>query len=362
MTIVIVGAGIVGLSIAYELASRGAEVRVLDPRGIAQGATRASAGMLAPYIEGHIDALLRLGLCSLELYPEFIRRVEADSGARVEHEREGTLQVALTAAEAAQLAAGARTLQALNADCEFADAAGARRLEPALTEHATGALLVRGHGYVAPRPLAAALALAAQRRGATLAPTPVLGIDPTANGVALRTPDGIVRADVAVIAAGSWSSTLTPATATWVRPIRGQLVHLHAPSRPASRVLWSTGCYVVPWRDGSVLVGATVEDVGFDEHATAGGIQRLLAAAMELLPALEAARVEEIRVGLRPMTADELPAIGPSSTLRHVFYATGHYRSGVLLAPLTAQLVADLVLEGRERPESSLVRPARLGL
>jgi glycine oxidase len=362
VTIVIVGAGIVGLSIAYELASRGAQVRVFDPRGLAQGATRASAGMLAPYIEGHIEGLLRLGLCSMDLYPEFIRRVEADADARVEYEREGTLHVALTDAEAAQLVSTARTLAAMNADCEMSDAAGARRVEPNISARAVAALLVRGHGYVAPGPLAAAVASAAQNKGAALYAVSVLGVDEAPDGLRVRTRDETFHADAVVIAAGSWSATLHPGPPAWIKPIRGQLVDLRAGERAASRVVWGTGCYVVPWRDGTALVGATMEDAGFDESATAGGVQRLLAAAVELLPGLDAARVLEVRVGLRPMIADQLPAIGPSSTRRNVFYATGHYRSGVLLAPLTAQLVTDLVLEGRERPELSLVRPGRLGL
>jgi thiazole synthase len=127
-------------------------------------------------------------------------------------------------------------------------------------------------------------------------------------------------------------------------------------------VIWGSRCYLVPWRDGSVLAGATVEDVGFDESSTDAGIQYLREASAELLPILRGAAVEEVRVGLRPMTGDELPAIGPSSTMRNVFYATGHYRNGVLLAALTASLVADLVLDGGRSPELALVRPDRLGL
>jgi thiazole synthase len=126
--------------------------------------------------------------------------------------------------------------------------------------------------------------------------------------------------------------------------------------------VWSDDCYVVPWRDGTVLVGATIENVGFAEHTTADGVQRLLNAAAELMPLLREARFEDARAGLRPKTPDELPVIGRSSTMPHVFYAAGHYRNGVLLAPLTAALVADLVLEGRERPELALVRPDRFGL
>jgi glycine/D-amino acid oxidase-like deaminating enzyme len=130
----------------------------------------------------------------------------------------------------------------------------------------------------------------------------------------------------------------------------------------ASRVVWGSRCYIVPWRDGTVLAGATVEDVGFDESSTAAAVRYLLDESARLIPALRGAAFEEVRVGLRPLTADELPAIGRSSTMPQVFYATGHYRNGVLLAPLTAGLIADLLLEGRERAELALVRPARLGL
>jgi len=180
-----------------------------------------------------------------------------------------------------------------------------------------------------------------------------------------------------VIAAGSWSSQLagaadsaTPAVAAAqvsvrpspVRPIRGQLLDLKMPARAASRVLWGTDCYIVPWHDGTVLVGATVEDVGFDESATVAGVQQLSGAAVRMLPALEQAVFSGVRVGLRPATRDELPVIGSSSSMPGIVYATGHYRNGVLLAPLTALLVADLVLENRARTELALTRPDRLGL
>jgi glycine oxidase len=360
VTVVVVGAGIVGLSVAYELASRGARVRVLDPRGVAQGATRASAGILAPYTEGHVAPLLELALSSLELYPDFVARVESDSGARVEFERHGSLHVALTDAEAGELRATSQALAAVGAPHELMDADGATRLEPNIASRVTAALLVRPHGYVAASPLAAAVAQAARNRGAAISATAVLGIDALAQGLAVRTQDEVIAADLVVIAAGSWSSRLRGAT--WVKPIRGQLVELRAQARAASRVVWGTRCYVVPWRDGSVLVGATMEDVGFDETATAGGVRGLIEAATGLMPGLESARFQEVRVGLRPMIADELPAIGRSSSLRGVVYATGHYRNGVLLAPLTARLVADLVMEDRESPQLALVRPDRVGL
>ena len=130
----------------------------------------------------------------------------------------------------------------------------------------------------------------------------------------------------------------------------------------ARRIVWGSGCYVVPWPDGTTLVGATVEDVGFDEHPTAGGVRQLLNAVHDLLPATATAAFLEVRVGLRPKTPDELPIIGPSSTMRHVFHATGHYRNGILLTPLTAKLIGDLVVDRRDHDELALTNPARFGL
>jgi glycine oxidase len=351
----------VGLSVAYELAARGARVRVVDPRGAGQGATRASAGMLAPYSEGHVNALLELGLRSLASYPEFVARIEADSGERVELEQDGTLHVALNHEEAEQLAATAQLLEAAKADCELMDGAGARRVEPQISERVAAALLIRNHGYVAPAPLAAAIARAAASRGVALSSVRAIGLQEAGGRLTVQTTDAAIPADAVVIAAGSWSSQLQAGSA-WVKPIRGQLVQLRAARRAAGRIVWGPGCYVVPWRDGSVLVGATAEDVGYDESATVGGVRRLLDAAVDLLPELEAARFEDVRVGLRPMTRDELPVIGRSSTIPNLFYAAGHYRNGILLAPLTAQFIADLLIDGREDPDLALVRPGRLDL
>ena len=381
MTVTIVGAGIVGCAIAYELASRGVRVRLVDARGAGLGATRASAGMLAPHLEGHVAPLLALGIRSLGMYDEFIRRVTADSGHTIEYERAGTLQVARTAAEAADLCTAARTLATTGVGHMLLDAAQTRQMEPELAGDVLSSLHVREHAYVAAVALTHGLLAAAAKHGAEIVTAQVTAIE---GGDAPRvvTSDGPFEADAVVIAAGTWSgsggrvprpSTEAPGATSHVegrsgpamdavKPIRGQLIQLRLDSRPASRVIWGSRCYVVPWRDGSVLVGATSEDVGFDETATASAVRYLLEASAELLPILQRAAFEGVRVGLRPMTRDELPAIGPSSTMRNVFYATGHYRNGVLLAPLTAALVADLVLDGGRSPELALVRPDRLGL
>jgi glycine oxidase len=366
VTVTIVGAGIVGCAIAHELASRGIRVRLVDARGAGLGATRASAGMLAPHLEGHVAPLLALGVRSLAMYDEFIRRVTTDSGHAIEYERTGTLQVARTAAEAADLCTAARALAAAGVDHTLFDAPQTRQVEPELATDVIGSLHVRDHAYVAATALTHGLVAAAAKHDAEIITAQVAAIE---GGAAPRvlTSSGAFDADAVIIAAGTWSGGVGRVGRSGpemdaVKPIRGQLIQLRLASRAASRVIWGSRCYLVPWRDGSVLVGATSEDVGFDETATASGVRYLLEASVELLPALRGAAFEGVRVGLRPMTRDELPAIGPSSTMRNVFYATGHYRNGVLLAPLTAALVADLILDGGRSPELALVRPDRLGL
>ena len=363
MKVTIVGAGIVGSAVAYELASRGAQVDLIDGQGSGQGATLASAGVLAPYIEGHSADLLRLGLCGLDLYDSFIARVAADAHRPVEYRRLGTLQVARTDSEAGQLEQAARVLTSSGVSHTYLDGDAARSLEPALSEGVCAGLLVGQHGYVGVTSMMSALQEAARRHGMTLSTARVKRIDLHDGTVRVETSEGTSVADAVVVAAGSWSGgiPMAPAVPPPVRPVRGQLLHLRFPAPPFSRVVWGAAGYLVPWEDGSVLVGATVEDIGFDERVTAAGVRQLLERAEELVPAIRSATFDGARAGLRPATADELPIIGGSSTMRGVYYATGHYRSGVLLAPLTAVMIADLVLDGREHAELALVRPDRFG-
>ncbi len=360
MKITVVGAGIVGCAIAHELASRGVRVHLVDSRGVGRGATRASAGILAPHIEGHIPELRDLAARSLAMYDEFVRRVEHDSRRTVEYRRTGTLQVALDETEASALSASARALSSTGVQCSLLDGDAARRLEPALPDRVTAGLVVPLHGYVGPTPLMDALAEAVGARGVQMSVSAVIGIEGGTTTARVTTEHETIDSDGVIVATGSWPVPSRASDAPHVKPIRGQLLQLRSPRTVASRVLWGQACYVVPWTDGTVLVGATVEDVGFDERATAEGVRGLLNAATTLVPSLGDAQFEEVRVGLRPKTVDELPIIGRSESMARVFYALGHYRNGVLLAPLTASLVADLVTDRKERPELSLVRPGRL--
>jgi glycine oxidase len=364
VNVIVIGAGVVGCAVAHELARRDARVRVVDPRPVGDGATHASAGMLAPYSEGHHAALLKLGLASLALWDRFVEQVRADSDRSFHYERCGTLQVASGSADVERLRAEAVTYAASQVPHEWLEAPSLHEVEPSLGGTIAAGVLLPTQGFVDATAITRALADAAQRRGAHFTTERVLGIRADAASVTVATSEGTLSADALVLAAGSWSSAVAGVT-SWpppVKPVRGQLLHLKAATRIASRIVWGSECYVVPWPDGTMLVGATVEDAGFDERPTADGVRQLLNAVHELLPAAGTAVFQEVRVGLRPKTPDELPIIGPSSTIRHVFHATGHYRNGILLTPLTAKLIGDLVLDRRDHAELALTNPMRFGL
>jgi glycine oxidase len=180
----------------------------------------------------------------------------------------------------------------------------------------------------------------------------------------VETDKGSLTSGSVVLAAGSWSGEIPidgVADRAPVRPVRGQLLYLAWPGVPLRRVTWSSRCYLVPWDDGTVLVGATAEDAGFDERATAAGVRDLLEAVCDVTPQAWSAGFAGARVGLRPATTDGLPILGASARLPNLMYATGHFRNGVLLAPLTAQLVADALLENRIDPMMTPLAPARFG-
>lgn len=349
--VVVVGAGVIGCAVAYELARRGARVHVIDRREVGQGATQASAGVLAPYITAHAGSkLLELGGRSLDLYDEFVARVVEDSGSAVQYVRSGTLEVACDADAAQRLQKTAGIYQDLGVAAYYLDRAAVHEAEPQLSERVLLGLVVASHGFVGATDLTNALRRAAGAHGVTFIPsTSAAKVSRRGDGLQVKTPVDTVVCDTVVMAAGSWSGQIEAEgeDPVPVRPVRGQLLHLGWPRSPPDRVIWTDRCYLVPWTDGSVLVGATVEDVGFDERATVAGIQQLIDMTCELVPVASKAWFQGVRVGLRPGTPDDLPAIGPSDRLAGLFYATGHFRNGVLLAPLTAQLVADYVLEGR---------------
>ena len=364
--ILVVGAGIVGCAVAYELARRGASVALVDERSAGAGATQASGGMLAPYSEAAEGSasLLDLGARSLALFDDFVAALEADSGLSAGYVRSGTLHVARDHESLDGLRTIHDVLSARGVRSELLTADGTRACEPHLTADLVGGLLIPGQALVSALEMARALAGAAVHRGAHLhEPARVLRIARAGSGVAVETNRGTLTARTVVVAAGAWSGTVVVegAAAVPVRPIRGQLLHLGWCGAPVARVTWDERCYVVPRHDRSVLVGATVEDVGFDERTTVGGVRTLLEAACGLLPQAASATLIAARVGFRPGSPDPMPIVGWSDAVPGVMYATGHFRNGVLLAPVTAAIVADAILLDVRDAALTLTSPSRFG-
>jgi glycine oxidase len=364
--IIVVGAGIVGSAIAHELARRGASVEVVDDRAVAMGATQASAGILAPYIEAREDSpLLGLAVRSLRLYDGFVALAAAESGIPVAFKQTGTLYVAYDEHEMRTLQTTTEVLARRDVPARLLDPSAARVEEPRLGEDILGALVIDVHAYVAAADLTRALASAARRNGAQLLePNRVRRIAAHGADMVVETDKGSLTGNAVVLAAGSWSGSVEVsgvAKRIPIRPVRGQLLSLAWRGAPLRRITWTNRCYLVPWDDGTVLLGATMEEAGFDERATVAGVRDLLDAACDVVPHAWTAGFNGARTGLRPATPDGLPAIGRSRMLPNLVYATGHFRNGVLLAPLTAQIVADLLLEDRADPMLGIVDPARFG-
>ena len=274
----------------------------------------------------------------------------------MEYRRIGTLEVALDRAHADALRAAAKRDEGVVRT--WLDADRAAREHPALGG-VNGALFTPIHGYVAAPQLASALAASAERRGATLDRATVTRIERQGASLAVTTSSNRIDADAVVLAAGAWTNAIEGVRTPPLRPVRGQLLNLAWPGDPLSTIVWGPECYIVPRTDGTLLAGATVEEVGFDERTTAAGVRDLLDAVCELVPEAWGASFLGARVGLRPATPDGLPAIGPDRDVEGLVHASGHYRNGVLLAPITARVVADWVVDRKDDPVFATFRPDR---
>ncbi len=359
--VAVIGAGVIGQAIAYELVRRGASVTLIDARGAGLGSTQAAAGMLVPYIEGCGKPLLPLAVRSLDMYDAFVDRLSRDSGLRVGYSRCGSLQIASRSEPLDELLALAASLRTMGVECELLDAG---EIEPRLTTDVGGALLIEKHGFVVASELSGALSAAVIKHGARmLIPARARRIARSGDSLEVLLDGDRLTATHVVLAAGSWSGQIEidGVPPMPVRPVRGQLLQLVCDEPALSRIVWGSRCYLVPSDRRTILVGATVEEVGFDERTTAEGVQRLLEAACDLVPDLRRSTFAGARVGLRPATGDEMPIIGASRVVPGLVYATGHYRNGVLLAPLTAAAVANLILDNREDPLLACTAPRRFG-
>jgi glycine oxidase len=345
--VAVVGGGVIGLAIAWRASQRGLRVVVFDRGELGAGTSRVAAGMLAPVSEASLteQALLGLGLRSADLYPGFTGELAA-AGGDAGYLVCGTLAVARDRDEAEALERELEARRGLGLSVERLRPSQARSLEPSLAPAVRLALWAAGDHAVDPRRLAAALALAARGAGTELhVATEVAGLESTGGAVCgVRLSHGeLVRAEQVVIAAGAWAGAIDgipEALRVPLHPVKGQILRLHDPAGPGllGRVLRMGGGYIVPRGDGRYVLGATMEERGFDTTVTAGAVYELLRDAGELVPGVAELVIDELGAGLRPSTPDNAPAIGPAS-LPGLHWAVGHHRNGILLAPVTAELV-----------------------
>jgi glycine oxidase len=357
--VVIVGGGVIGLAIGWQAAVRGMSVTVLDRGATGQGTSRVAAGMIAPISEASPTEpeALALALASASLYPEFAAAVEEAGGGSVGYRRYGTLLVARDADEAAVLERELAFRLGLGLPVRRLRASEARALEPALAPTLRLALEIPDDHAIDPRALTQTLQAAfAHSGGETLHDSEVTEIvldQDRAQGVRLVDGSEIVAGQV-VIAAGPWSSVafgLPLDARVPLRPVKGQILTLRDPSGPGllERVLRMQPGYLVPRGDGRYVLGASIEERGFDTSVTVGAVFELLRDASELVPGISELELVEAIAGIRPGTPDNLPIIGPSPVIDRLYWATGHYRHGIMLTPLTAELIVSALL-GEEPP------------
>ena len=352
--VAIVGAGVCGLGIGWRLAQAGCQVEVHDRGRAGRGASWAAAGMLAGGIEAEPSeqALYILSCLAQQRWPAFAAELEQATGHDIGYRTEGTLVAALTRDELAQLRFQYDYQIALGVELQWLSAAEARRREPYLRSGVAGAIFSPNDRQVDNRRLVTALKHAYLGAGGHLHEnSEVAAIDTAGGAVRGIWQDGVLRpADQVVLAAGAWSrgiEGLPDALRPPVRPVKGQMLALSMePGAPLlSHVLWAPKIYLVPRRDGRLVIGGTVEEKGFDESLTAGGLFAILEAAWRAVPAIEELTIEETWVGHRPTSRDDAPILGPTS-LDGLVMATGHHRNGILLAPVTADLVSRYILSG----------------
>ena len=378
--IIIIGGGVIGLAIGWRLAQAwqkngkkpAAKIVVIERDKIGQGASHAAAGMLAAGIETEPseEGLLPLTRAAQNMWPEFAAELESASGIALNYRSEGSLVIALTRDEREWLNRLARYQGKCGVELEFISPSTARQREPALSPHITAAIYSRHDHQVENRALSQALAVAFRRAGGVIYEQSeaslicrqgrAVGVTISQQFLATKSQENQsvtnelreIMAEHIILAAGAWSHDLPglPAAARPpVRPIKGQMLALQMDRNAPllSHVVWTQNTYLVPRWDGRLLIGATVEEKGFDTQLTAGGIYSLLDAAWRALPAIEELPLVETWVGHRPGSPDDAPILGEVTAglgADGLILATGHHRNGILLTPITAQLVADYVV------------------
>jgi glycine oxidase len=348
LDVAIAGGGLIGSAIALELAQAGLSVGVFEKGEPGREASWASAGILSPAPEAPgMIPLVPLAKASMDLYPGFVANVEEISGQSVGFRPFGTMDALFSRDAARDLSTLIALHHGLGLRAEPLRPEEARELEPALSPDVEAAALRPEEASIDNRALTRAVLQAARNSGAEIFPDhdveAIWREKGRCAGLKLRNEN--VSAKWTIIAAGCFSANIEGVAAyAPVRPAKGQMVSMRADELKVERVLWSEKVYVVPRNDGRILAGASVEYVGFDKHVTAGAVEKILCDAIELVPELAKARIEETWAGLRPDSPDHLPILGPSD-LDGLLIATGHFRSGVMLTPITARLMREWITQ-----------------
>jgi glycine oxidase len=360
--VAVIGGGAIGLGIAWRLARAGCPVTVFERAEAGRAASWAAGGMLAAGVETEPgdEALWPLAAASQRLWPDFRYALQAASGIDIGYRDDGTMVVALTRDDLEQLRFNYEFQRSLGIELEWLSGAEARRREPYLNTGTAAACFCKHDHQVDNRALVTALKPALLKAGGTLREnSEVKGLE-IANGrvTGVRVGGVVHAADVVVVAAGAWSrglEGLPEVVRPPVRPVRGQLLYLRMnPSEPLVRhVIWAPKAYIIPRRDGRLLIGATTEERGFDLRPTAGGVFSLLEGAWRAFPGIEELVLDEIVVGLRPGSRDDAPILGPTA-VEGLVMATGHFRNGILLLPVTVEAISRYVLKGKVSDE---IRP-----
>jgi len=363
--IAIIGGGICGLSIGWRLALAGRAVTIFERDTAGKGATWAAAGMLGAQLEAEPgeETLLPLLLESRDLWPEFASELEAASGMSVGLRREGTLAVAIDRDDAEKLAFTYDYHRSHGLEMEWLDRRQARACEPHLSTKVTAAVFSPRDHQVDNRKAAVALKRAFINTGGILREhaevEEILSDRRRITGI--RVAGEEITCETVVLAAGAWSrgiKGLPESVRPPVRPVKGQMLSLRMPEALLQHVVAGPGAYLVPRLDGVLLIGATVEEQSFDTALTAGGIYELLRRARDCVPGIHELEIAEMWAGLRPTSRDDAPILGPAA-LDGLVIATGHHRNGILLAPITARVIADYLLTGRWRDDLRCFAPER---
>ena len=367
MDVVVVGGGVIGLTTARVLAKRGLSVTVLEKGSFGREASYAAGGILGPQAEAdRADEFFELACQSRDRYPALAHDLLEETGIDIELDTTGTLYLALNEADENEIHRRYEWQARASLPVQLLSAADARSLEPVVSDKVRSALLFRNDIQVDNRRLLTALIDANRKLGVRLADaTAVQSLDIQRDRVlGVTTVSGRINAEHVVLAAGAWTNFIPPADQianVRITPVRGQMVCFESEPRTATHILYSPRGYLVPRRDGRVIAGSTTEHVGFKKEVTAGGIATILAQALEIAPAFSAMPITSTWSGLRPCSEDKLPVVGPSH-VKGLWFATGHYRNGILLAPITAELIADLITGNFLSPLLSRFTPNRFDL